>query len=375
MWEKLPMDPIFSVHNQYMQDPRPDKINAALGVLLQNQQEYVMPSVQFAATKVRHDNYGYLPMKGDLKFLEWARDFYISSKQNNNIALQQTAGGTHACWMMGQLGIQCNFGPFLIPTPTWENYFALLKNQKQILFDHLNNDGEINWNVYLDILNSAQEGSVLLLQATGAHNPTGKNLSFQQRKELIKIVNKRKIWVYMDGAYIGLADGLKIDKSWINEMWQEINQVMLGISFSKTATLYGHRLGALMIKCSNENNAKAMESYMQTIMRENISVPPCWGNRIMEQLDITKWETDITHSQEKLFQTRTTLQKILKNSHAPDTWINALNGTGLFVLLPIKSQLVKQLAQKYGIYVAQNGRINISGFIGKEELITHFLEK
>ncbi len=376
MWDQIPPDPIFNIYGRYLEDPRPSKINAAIGILLQNQKGYVMPSVQQAATHVKHDDYGYLPIGGDRSFLEWVRDLYLPSEKNDCVALQQTAGGTHACWIMDQIGKRCGWGPFLIPIPTWDNYFVLLEHGTQTTFPHINKKCEIDWNAYKNAIESADEGSVLILQATGAHNPTGKNLNEAQRDELIQMVNKRKIWVYMDGAYIGLAAGLKADTSWVSNMWKGVDQVMLGVSFSKTATMYGHRLGALMIKCPDASQAKAMESYMQAAMRGSISMPPRWGSLIMQQVQknyASEWEEDINRIQNQLARTRKILQKLLTDEDAPSSWITALDGEGLFALLPLSSETIEQIVQKHGLYIFQNGRINISGFIGCEQSITHLL--
>lgn len=363
MWTPIPPDPIFEVYGQYIADSRPEKVNAAIGVLLQNQRPYIMPSVEKAVEQVQKKTYSYLPIRGSNTFLEWVQQYYLPDADHSRIAAQQTAGGTQAFWAMGQLGAKGSFGPYLIPTPTWENHFTLLGDQKTVAFSHITDAGDINIEAYKKALLGAPAGAVLVLQATGAHNPTGKNLSAQQREIIIQIANERGIWVYLDGAYIGLAQGISYDKQWIQEVWNATERCMLGVSFSKTATLYGHRLGGLFVKTQSASAASALETHMQAAIRASISTPPRFGSDVMEALTqgfLGEWEADVTEAQVRLMQNRNEAKAVFLK-HGKNTWAKALDGKGLFALLPFGKEDVRQLAIEEGIYIAQNGRINIAG--------------
>ena len=85
----------------------------------------------------------------------------------------------------------------------------------------------------------------------------------------------------MDMAYLGLGDGIEEDRAYAKLAMRESNNFALGLSYSKNAALYEHRTGALFIKTEN---AQAVESQIQQIVRQSISTPPGLGQDIMADI-------------------------------------------------------------------------------------------
>lgn len=361
--EQIPLDPIFRILGEYKSDSRKKKVNLTIGFYFdQNGKPYVFPVAKKAFKKIDQKDFYYQPIGGNQEYLNLTANFVLDKKKFPNLAMISTCGGTQACRLFADL-IKRAYGKrkIYIATPTWGNHFAVFQSLKIQKFEHLDEEGEINFQAYKDIAKKAEAGSIILLQGGQTHNPTGLNLSLPQLEKLIKIINKRKLTLYIDAAYIGMGEGLAKDKKYLKLAYQKCEKIGIGVSYSKNASLYELRTGALFIKTENKT---AVESQLQQLTRESISMAPGFGQEIMIQIlknHRKQWETELEAARKNLETRKKELVKNLPPEHK-----HLKKCQGLFGLLHISKQQLEKLRSDHGIYITDGNRINFGGLRQKD---------
>jgi aspartate/tyrosine/aromatic aminotransferase len=114
-----------------------------------------------------------------------------------------------------------------------------------------------------EALESAKSGSVILLH-TCAHNPTGVDPTIDQWKGLAQIFKRRNLFPFFDTAYHGFATGeIENERKAIQIFLDEGLNMIVTYSFAKNFGLYGERIGALHVVCSNKDAAERVLSQLK----------------------------------------------------------------------------------------------------------------
>ncbi len=356
--KKIPTDPIFALLAEYEADPNPQKVNLGIGIYSTPEgKPYVFPSIQKAFREVDEENFNYQPINGNREFLNSSCDFLLGAAWHEKVALQATCGGTQACRLFGDLAFEAKGKiPIYIGTPTWSNHFDVFKALDIRKFNHLSEGGEVNFTEYKRVSENAEKGAILMLHGGLTHNPSGKNLSLEQIKELIPIWKERQIFIFIDHAYLGFGLGLEEDKKFAKICFENLEQVALSLSFSKNASLYEHRTGVLMIK---DGDKEAVASQLGQLARESISMAPGIGQEIMLNIfknHLSQWEAELEEVRQDIEERKLSLLDGLGESFA-----SALTSRGMFGLLPFTPEQVQKLKSEYSIYLPNNARINFAG--------------
>lgn len=369
-------DPIFMRLDRFRADKNPDKVNLGIGIYSDEEgQPFVPPSVQQAAKRIDTKNFNYVSMQGDTKFLNQIKKF-ILGETDSHVAVQQSAGGTHALRIAGRLLNSQGVNQFVWGTPSWGNYKNILDVENHVNFNHLDEAGDINFEAYKQAIETVKdpENTLFLLQGAQTHNQTGKNLTMEHLKKIVPILKKRNMWTMVDAAYIGLGEGFTEDLKPIRFLFESLEKVMVAVSFSKNASLYRQRLGGLFIKTSNNTHKDLVETFMQVEIRKTISNPPAFGAMLMRDVfenNLSGWMTDVDNMRASVEKRKMTLIKGLNGK------IDYLKDCrGMFGIVQASEEQIETLAQNYGVYILPSGRINFSGIPmdSMDHLITAFDE-
>lgn len=374
---QIPMDPIFEVSKNFMEDSRTSKANLGIGIYTNREgRPYVFPSVARAAGEVQRDNFNYQSMKGHEGFLRHTGKLFLGEDLYENYAdrlvLQQTCGGTGACRLMADLfwenfcersGMSGGRRPkFLVGGPSWSNHLAIFKKFEIETFDHLTIDNQPNYEAHKDAF-ERNRGALALLHGGLTHNPTGLNLSLDALKSLVEIANEYDIFLFLDFAYLGFGEGLDADRKYLQEIFEAADNLAVGVSYSKNASLYRHRMGALMVKTSDEKRKNILESQLQQMVRESISNLPLFGAEVMEivfERYGDDWLGELELARRDVDERRSLLlEKLLGENRERFGYLERTRG--MFALLGIDRNQVDFLARERGIYVPFDGRINFAG--------------
>ncbi len=358
--ELLPPDPLFDLLAAFKNDSNPHKVNLGIGAYVaDNGGPFVLPIIQQVANELSMDNFNYLPIKGDPYFLEQTSKLVLGENLYNEsqYAMQATCGGTQACDLFANLTKTLGIKTILFPTPTWPNHEKIFSGFSLVEFPHLNNQQEFNTDGYTKALQSLNnEPAILLLHGGSTHNPTGINFAKEDLEQLLPLIKEKKVFVFVDFAYLGLGSSIESDAKLLRHLVSELPQIAIAFSYSKNATLYSHRTGALLIKTAEK---EILESHLQRMVRTSISNPPSFGQMIMNEVFKNQkevWFTQLDQMRQSIDQRKLKLISGLGGS------IDYLDKTsGMFGLLSVTPKQVDQLKKEYSVYLPASGRISFAG--------------
>ena len=354
----LPPDPLFGLFREFLADPRAEKVNLGIGVYSDPAgRPFVFETVKKVARSLDFSNFNYDPIGGNPEFVERAGKFLFGAAAGNlEFAAQQTCGGTHALALFRELARILGVNRIALGTPTWANHAGIFGDCEIVEFPHLAN-GEPSFANYEKAVDELPPKSILLIHGGATHNPTGRNLAAAKFARLAGKINSREIFVLVDFAYLGLGDGLDADRKFAIELFEQFENCAIALSFSKNASLYRHRLGALFVKSGAGESAVA--SHLQKIIRRTVSNLPGFGAEIMARIladDFENWRDELEKMRLDLVDRREKLVAKL-----PPRFANLRDGRGLFGLLGIAGNEVERLKKEFAIYLPNSARINFGG--------------
>jgi aspartate/tyrosine/aromatic aminotransferase len=175
-------------------------------------------------------------------------------------------------------------------------------------------------------------------------------------------------------AYQGLSDEPEKEAFAVRQFFQDGHEFLVAYSCSKNFGLYGERVGALLIACEKGSRDNISSDIRQRI-RATYSSPARHGidivNHILKEPDLKRmWLDELKGRREKLKNNRAILYEAFQKLGLEVPHI--LKSRGLFCLLPISKEKVISLRKEKGIYLSENGRINIAAL--KEDCFERLVE-
>jgi len=350
--ELLPADPLFRLLGEYKADARTKKVNLGIGLYSDDQgQPFVFPTIKEAFKEVDTNDFNYQPIGGNREYLQLTGKLLLGDLfDESQLAMQATSGGTQACRLFADLiCVEQKGRELLVGMPTWGNHLAIFGELTIRKFEH-KAEG------YKKVLEEAPEGSVLLLHGAKTHNPTGLNLTLEELQNLIAIIKDRDHFVFVDMAYLGMGEGMEQDREYVKLLFRELDNVACAVSYSKNASLYEHRTGALCVKTKQP---KAVESQLQRIIRTSISMAPGIGQEIMINVlknKKTAWLAGLETVRQTIEARKMALVEML-----PAEFDYLKNCRGMFGLMPFTEAQIERLKAEFAIFMPSNGRINFGG--------------
>ena len=372
---QAPADPILGVAEAFRADASPDKINLGIGAYRDDGgAPWVLPSVRAAEGKLHEQacDHEYLGMAGLPAFVGAALRFAYGSEcaalAAGRVAAIQTLSGTGACRAAGVfLERFSSADTVYVSAPTWGNHIPIfeeagLKVERYRYFDAATNG--LDFAGMLADVEAAPDGSVFLLHAC-AHNPTGVDPSDEQWAALSGAL--RRHVVMFDCAYQGFASGdADRDAASIRRFVADGHELLLAQSFAKNFGLYGERVGALSVVCSDAAEATAVESQLKRAIRPIWSNPPAYGARLVAGvLDdaalAQQWTRDCATMAERIGAMRAALRAALEAEGSARDWAHVTDQIGMFCYTGMSEAEVDRLRDEHHVYCTRDGRISMAG--------------
>ncbi len=379
MYHHLPVyagDPILSLHEAFLADPRPNKVSLSIGLYFDEQGRLpVLDCVRQADRQLREQESpsGYLPIEGAPAYRAAVQSLVFGADHpaiaQGRIATIQGVGGSGAIRIGADL-IK-NFMPgseVWISDPTWDNHESLMQGAGLTVGRYPYYDAQSNGLRYDEMLaffGKLAAGSVVLMQPC-CHNPTGIDLSKEQWAGVIKVMKDRGLVPFLDMAYQGFGEGIEEDAWAVRAMVDAGLCPLVTNSFSKNFSLYGERCGGLSVVCPSKDEADRVLGQLKAGIRRVYSSPPLHGERLVAKVLNTgalnqRWVEEVKEMRERIKRMRVLLAETL-SAGLPGMSVDFLTEQhGMFSYTGLTSDEVDTLREKHGIYLVRSGRMCVAG--------------
>ena len=373
--EMAPKDATIGVNDMFTADANSHKINLGVGIYQDgNGKVPLLACVKKAEVQLveKSSPRTYLPIDGLLAYRQAVQELLFGADsaviQEKRAITIQALGGT------GALKVGADFlrrfsetSQVWISDPSWENHRGLFEAAGFQVHSYPYYDPVTHGVNFVGMLNALQQmpsGSIVLLHPC-CHNPTGADLSDEQWREVIALVNHLGLIPFLDMAYQGFGSSIAEDTKVVRWFAEAGGVVFVANSFSKSFSLYGERVGALSIVTSGADEAVRVLSQLKRVIRTNYSNPPTHGGQIVATVLSTpelfqQWEEELARMRMRIQEMRESLVRKLKEKIPNRDFDFVLQQRGMFSYSGLSAKQVDFLRDEFSIYAIATGRISIA---------------
>jgi aromatic-amino-acid transaminase len=378
--EMAPRDPILGLNEQFNADNNPQKVNLGVGVYYDDDGKLpLLQCVQAAekqmmeAPKAR----GYLPIDGIAAYDAAVKALVFGAGSepvaSGRVATVQAIGGTGGLKVGADLLKKINpQARVLISDPSWENHRALFTSAGFDVGTYPYYDAArkgVDFEGMLSALNASPAGTIVVLHAC-CHNPTGYDITPAQWDDVVKAVASRDLVAFLDMAYQGFGQGIAEDGAVIQKFVAAGLSFFVSTSFSKSFSLYGERVGALSVLCSDKDEAARVLSQLKIVIRTNYSNPPTHGGAVVAQVLQTPdlralWEEELAAMRVRIKEMRARLVDGLKAAGVERDMGFITRQVGMFSYSGLTKDQMVRLRNEFGVYGTDTGRMCVAALNSK----------
>lgn len=368
-------DPILSLVEEYLTDPRQHKVN--LGIGLYYDQHGKVPQLQSVQQALKQIDFNqpatYLPMEGLDTYRSAIAPLLLGADhpaiEEQIIASIQTLGGSGAL-KIGADFLAHNFADseVWVSDPTWDNHKAIfggsgIKVHTYPYFDEQTKG--VNFTAMLDCFKALPAKSIILLHPC-CHNPTGADLTNAQWLKVIEVIKERQLIPFLDIAYQGFGQGLEEDAFLLRQLANDKVPALIANSFSKIFSIYGHRIGGLSVICNSAEESSRVLGQLKAAVRRNYSSPALFGAQVVSSVLNSNelsalWRSEVQTMRERMIEMRSTLVSTMRSALPHLDCHHFITQRGMFSYTGFSTEQVLQLKEQHGVYLVGNGRICIAG--------------
>lgn len=373
--EMAPRDPILGLNEQFNADTNAHKVNLGVGVYYDDDGKLpLLQCVRKAEQQMQESPKarGYLPIDGIAAYDSAVKGLVFGADsepvKSGRVATVQALGGTGGLKIGADFLRKLNPGAkVLISDPSWENHRALFTQAGFTVeaYPYYNAaKRNIDFDGMLAALNAAPAGTVVVLHAC-CHNPTGYDITPAQWDKVVEAVKSRKLVAFLDMAYQGFGHGIAEDGAVIGKFLASGEDFFVSTSFSKSFSLYGERVGALSVLCSNKEEADRVLSQLKIVIRTNYSNPPTHGGQVVANVLNTPelralWEKELGEMRVRIKQMRSLLVEKLKAAGVKEDMSFITQQIGMFSYSGLSKDQMVRLRNEFSVYGTDTGRMCVA---------------
>jgi aspartate/tyrosine/aromatic aminotransferase len=254
-----------------------------------------------------------------------------------------------------------------VSDPTWPNHPGVFRSAglKVATYPYFDAPGNrLRFEELLGALERVPEGDVVLLHGC-CHNPTGVDPTPAQWEQVVEVFRRRPILPFLDFAYQGFGQGLDEDAFAVRTFADAGVEMLVANSFSKNFGLYRERVGSLTLVNGDAAGAERVMSRLKQTVRSNYSNPPAHGGKVVElvlgdpELHAL-WQREVNEMRDRIRGMRRLFVETLKTCGVERNFDFLMEQHGMFSFSGIGKAEVQVLRERYGIYMLENGRINVA---------------
>lgn len=364
----LPPDPIFGLTARFKADPKKEKINLGVGIYQDETGNTPKPkAVELAESRIAETGFpqGYLPIDGLKEYTRLVKGLILSSEAKERAVTLQAPGGTGALRIAADF-LASSSRRVWISNPTWANHRGIFQAAGLEVdeYDYYSEDTKsFSLSAMLGSLKNAKEGDIVVLHGC-AHNPTGCDPTGSDWKDILALIQEKRLISVIDLAYQGLANSFEEDVRSIELFANEGISFFVASSNSKNFSLYNQRVGALTFIGHDSAEAEAVLTHLKRAVRTNYSNPPSHGARVVAEIladsELTSiWTEEVQRMRSRMQNMREQMVARLENSVRDFSYV--LRQQGMFSYSGLSKEEVQKLGEDFSIYIVGSGRINVAG--------------
>ena len=385
-FQEVKPDPILGLAAKFKKDPNPDKINLTIGVYKSEESQIsLFKSVHEAESLLCKEklNKGYPPIDGNPEFKKELLKLVAPGSDPKYFYVAHTVGSTSALRLSGELMKQMGIENIFFSDYTWPNHPHVFQaaGLKTSTFPYFNLENHsLNIDGICKAIENIPEKSAVLFQMS-CHNPTGIDPSSEEWKKIIQIIKNKGILPVIDCAYQGFGQGIEEDVLPFKLLREQVDQAIVCYSCAKNFGLYGERVGALIAFDKSTQSLEYLGQNARVTIRGNYSTPPIHGARIVTTILQSKelyqtWKDELNQMRTRVKELRQQFLKSLQSQDLPYDFNYLIKDQGLFSMLNLSKEVVAKLREEFGIYILENGRVNIASLSSKNiEIVTGAIKK
>jgi aromatic-amino-acid transaminase len=370
-----PRDPILGMTEAFVADSNPDKVNLGVGVYYDDRGKVpLLECVRLTDQALTGSGMArpYLAMDGIPEYVRCVQALLFGADHpaavQGRITTVQAVGGTGAL-KVGADFIK-RFAPdtaMYLSDPSYDNHRPLFEQAGFRIEMYPYYDPQthgIKFDEMMSFLGTAPKGSIVLLHAC-CHNPTGVDIRDEQWGEVIKLVSARRLIPFLDFAYQGFGEGIDEDAEVIRRFAEAMPLLLVAISFSKSFSLYGERVGALSVVTADQGEAARVLSQLKRMIRTNYSNPPSHGARIVTSIlgsaDMrVLWRKEVLGMRDRVRLMRRELVDRLRQKTPGRDFGFILKQRGIFSYSGLSRDQMIALRERYSVYGLESSRICVA---------------
>ena len=370
-------DPIFELLQAFRRDTREDKIDLGIGVYRDHANQSPVFDAIKQAEQWRVDNEpdkAYIGPLGDVEFgrciVDLAFGESLAAQLSDRFAYAQTPGGVGALRLAFELLEESLPGATLwVSDTTWQVHRPIAAAAGLSIDEYCYYNAETgaaSFEQLLSSLDRACPGDAILLQVS-CHNPTGLDLTAEQWQLMAEACVARQLIPVMDMAYHGLGRGLDADREGLQIMAASLPEMLLCYTCSKNFGLYRDRTGMVLAMTKTPAEKNEVEKQWAQLATRHYFTPPAHGatlvKRILGNSELRQcWERELQAICDRISSVREHLFEALSKKVPKRDWTFLVAGQGMFSLFPFSEDEIRCLRDRHGLYIVNNGRVNLSGF-------------
>jgi len=373
---------VFQLGREFTADTDPNKVSLGVGAYRTEEgKPWILPVVKKAekllAEKTEQEaiNHEYLPVLGLESFTTAATKMLLG---DSSAAISegrafgvQSLSGTGAIRNGAEfLNRILGYSTVYHSDPTWGNHGKVFKNAgftdvKTYRYWDPTTKG-LDFAGLIGDLEAAPEKSVIILHAV-AHNPTGVDPTKEQWTQIADLIQRKKLFPFLDCAYQGFASGDLDTDAWAVRYFESRGiEFFCSQSFAKNFGLYNERAGNLTVVMNDPANVINFKSQMTLIIRAMYSNPPAHGARIVDTVLndpelYQEWRECIKVMSGRIIGVRSGLRSRLESLGTPGDWSHITSQIGMFSYVGLTPDQTQWLKTEKHLYMLRSSRISLCG--------------
>ncbi len=376
MYETLkpaPPDAILALSVTFRADPRPEKIDLGVGVYRDAQgRTPVMAAVREAEQRLYdgQETKAYVGLVGDEGYNAAMTGLVFGPDgPADRIRAVQSPGGCGALRVLADLLHRAKPNARVwLSDPTWPNHQPLmaasgLEIRSYPYFDPATKG--VRRDEMLETFRTLGPDDIVLLHGA-CHNPTGAELTREDWQAIADLAVDRGFFPFVDFAYQGFGDGLEEDAAGVRLLASSVPEMAVASSCSKNFGLYRERVGCAFLLGATPEAADTALSNLLTVTRASYSMPPDHGGAvariILEDAALrASWETELSAMRNRMLDLRRAAAEALRARSNSDAFDFIARHRGMFSLVGITVDQVRELRENHAVYMVGAGRMNVAG--------------